>query len=156
MKLEFFGIGGASKPVDFDEVNFDDLPPIDDEPDFTIPPENAIVTNPKVMLSIEIAALTGKNHKDVMRDIRVIVEQMQSADLRFAFESTSYKGSNGQEYKCYELDYEATMIVMTGYDVVARAKVIKRWQELETLAKLYEVPKVRDVQLLKFNQGTEI
>lgn len=115
---------------------------VDDEPNFTIPPENEIVTNPKVMLSTEIAALTGKNHKDVMRDIRVIVEQMQGADLRFACESTSYKGSNGQEYKCYELDYEATMIVMTGYDVVARAKVIKRWQELETLAKLGEAPKV--------------
>ena len=26
------------------------------------------------------------------------------------------------------------MIVMTGYDVVARAKVIKRWQELEKKA----------------------
>ncbi len=73
------------------------------------------------MLSTEIAALTEKNHKEVMRDIRVVVEKMQSTDLRFACESITYTGANGQAYKCYELDYEATMIVMTGYDVVARA-----------------------------------
>ena len=85
----------------------------------------------KTMLSTEIAELTGKNHKDVMRDIRTIVEQMQGADLRFVYESTTYKGNNGQSYPCYALDYESTMIVLTGYDVVARAKVIKRWQELE-------------------------
>jgi phage regulator Rha-like protein len=85
----------------------------------------------KTMLSTEIAALTEKQHKDVMRDIRVIVEQMQGADLRFACESTTYEGSNGQSYPCFALDYESTMVVLTGYDVVARSKVIKRWQELE-------------------------
>lgn len=85
----------------------------------------------KTMLSTEIAALTGKRNADVMRDIRTIVDEMQGAELRFACESTTYIGENGQSYPCYALDYEATMIVMTGYDIPARAKVIKRWQELE-------------------------
>ena len=85
----------------------------DDEPNFTIPPENEIVTNPKVMLSTEIAALTGKRHADVMRDIRVIDEQMTSANLRWSIKVTEYKAGNGQMQPCYELDYEATMIVMT-------------------------------------------
>jgi phage regulator Rha-like protein len=103
-----------------------------------------VVTNPKLMLSTEIAALMGKNHQHVMRDIRVIVEQLQkdSPNLDCDFKSSTYLAGNGKQEKCYELDYQATMIVLTGYDVVARAKVIKRWQELETLAKLDEAPKV--------------
>ena len=104
-------------------------------------PENEIVTNPKVMLSTEIAALTGKLHKNVMRDIEVIIEKMHGSNLSFSAKSTSYTGENGNPYKCYELDYEATMIVMTGYDVVARAKVIKRWQELEKKTAPIEPPK---------------
>jgi hypothetical protein len=125
-----------------------DLPKVEavevfEEPDFTIPPENEIVRNPNVMFSTEIAALTKKQHAHVLRDIDEIIEQLnQNPDLDFACNSTSYTGSNGQKYKCYELDYEATMIVMTGYDVVARAKVIKRWLELEQQAKSAPPPTV--------------
>ena len=73
------------------------------------------------MLSTEIAALTGKRHDHVMRDIRVIIEQLEDyPDLGSGFKSSTYLSGNGKQEKCYELDYEATMIVMTGYDVVAR------------------------------------
>ena len=36
-----------------------------------------VVVNPKDMLSTEIAALTGKQHKHVIRDIEVIIEQLE-------------------------------------------------------------------------------
>jgi phage regulator Rha-like protein len=85
----------------------------------------------KTMSSVEIAKLTGKQHKDVMRDIRVIDEQMTGANLRWLIKLTEYKAGNGQMQPCYQLDYESTIIVLTGYDVVARVKVVKRWQELE-------------------------
>jgi len=100
-------------------------------------PKQEVVVNPKVMLSTEIAALTGKEHKNVVRDIRIIVKQLNEdgSNLSSGFKSTTYVAGNGKNEVCYELDYEATMIVMTGYDVVARAKVIKRWQELEKIAK---------------------
>ncbi len=100
-------------------------------------PKQEVVVNPKFMLSTEIAALTGKQHKHVIRDIEVIIEQLEKdcPNLGSGFKSSTYLAGNGKQEKCYELDYEATMIVMTGYDVVARAKVIKRWQELEKIAK---------------------
>ena len=86
----------------------------------------------QTMLSTEIAALTKKRHGDVMRDIRVILEQLEdNANLRCGFILTEYKADNGKNEPCYQLDYESTMVVLTGYDVVARTKVIKRWQELE-------------------------
>ena len=102
--------------------------------DLTAVPSN------KKMLSTEIAALCEKRHDHVMRDIDVIIKQLEtSPDLGTSIEAAFYKDSYGRNQKCYSLDYEATMIVMTGYDVVARTKVIKRWMELE--AKVIEAPK---------------
>lgn len=67
------------------------------------------------MLSVEIAKLTGKNHQHVMRDIRVIIEQLQKDSPNFdsGFKSSTYLAGNGEYEKCYELDYEATMVVMS-------------------------------------------
>ena len=85
------------------------------------------------MLSTEIAVLTEKEHKNVIRDIEVIIEQLEKdgSNLSSGFKSTTYRAGNGKNERCFELDYDSTMIVLTGYNVVARAKVIKRWQELE-------------------------
>jgi phage antirepressor YoqD-like protein len=90
------------------------------------------IQNQQTMLSTEIAALTKKRHGDVMRDIRVIIEQLEdNANLRCGFILTEYKADNGKKEPCYQLDYESTTLVLTGYDAVARMKVIKRWRELE-------------------------
>ena len=89
--------------------------------------------NTRTMLSTEIAVLTEKRHDHVIRDIESIIKQLEkdNPDLGSGFKSTTYLANNGKNERCYELDYEATMIVLTGYNVVARAKVITRWQELE-------------------------
>ncbi len=87
--------------------------------------------NQLTMSSREIAELTGKRHADVMRDIRNMTEELQSANLRFVCNSTSYIAENGQHYPMYELDRDTTDTLLTGYSAVARMKVIKRWRELE-------------------------
>lgn len=86
---------------------------------------------PQRMTSREIAELTGKNHGDVMRDIRSMIAALQKADLLFACESGTYTGTNGQRYEMYLLDKDTTVCLLTGYDPVARMKVIQRWQQLE-------------------------
>ena len=83
----------------------------------------------KTMSSREIAELTGKEHKHVMRDIENLVEQ--GAIDRSKFGPISYKDSYGRDQPAYELDFDATMTLVTGYNAVLRAKVIKRWRELE-------------------------
>ena len=105
-------------------------------------------------MSTEVAELAGKKHFHVLRDIEVILEQLVGSDLSsdqvkhnpnldYSFKSTTYTAANDQAYKCYELDYEATMIVVTGYDVVARAKVIRRWLELEQPVVVKESPTLK-------------
>lgn len=85
----------------------------------------------QTMSSREIAELTNKNHSDVMRDIRSMTAKLQNAKMLYVCNSVTYAGDNGQHYPMYELDKDTTLTLLLGYDVVARMKVIKRWQELE-------------------------
>ena len=84
------------------------------------------------MSSREIAELTGKQHNNVMRDIRVMMEALeQDSNLSSVCKQTTYSASNGQKYPQYELDKDTCLTLLLGYDPVARMKVVKRWQELE-------------------------
>lgn len=84
--------------------------------------------NETTMDSREIAELTEKQHRNVVRDIRRQLDEQKISLLTF---EQSYVNGRGQEYPCFKLDYEQTMILLSGYSIPLRATVIKRWQELE-------------------------
>ena len=86
------------------------------------------------MSSREIAELTGRDHGNVMRDIRTMLDDLQASNLNPVCETTTYTGANGQRYPQYELDRDTCLTLLLGYDAVARMKVVKRWQELEARA----------------------
>lgn len=88
-------------------------------------------TQPLTMTSREIAELTGKDHGNVMRDIRNLLQELQASNLNPGCKSSTYPGSNGQDYPQYELDKDTTLALLLGYDAAARFRVGKRWQELE-------------------------
>jgi len=94
---------------------------------------NQLMTAPVAltMTSREIADLTGKEHGNVMRDIRVLVSELQASNLNPVFKTSTYPGLNGQDYPQYELDKDTTLALLLGYDAAARFRVGKRWQELE-------------------------
>ena len=91
---------------------------------------NIVAEQEKKMSSREIADLTGKKHKNVLRDIKILINQGAINGLRF--EPISYKDSLGRKKPMYLLDFKATMTLVTGYDAVRRSKVIDRWVDLET------------------------
>lgn len=97
------------------------------------------VCTDRTMSSREIAELTGKEHKNVLRDIRDLIEQ--GAIDRLKIEPISYHDSYGREQTAYELDFDATMTLVTGYNAVLRAKVVKRWRELEEGGAKPAIPK---------------
>ena len=82
----------------------------------------------KTMSSLEIADLTGKQHKDVIRDIRNMLNQLEIQSAQFC---ADYKDSKGRTYPCYNLPKDETLCLIAGYNVQVRMRVIKRWQELE-------------------------
>ena len=80
------------------------------------------------MTSREIALLTGKEHFNVMRDIRAMFAELKEDALKF--EGVYIDGSNRHQTE-FVLDRELTETLLTGYSAVLRRKVIARWQELE-------------------------
>lgn len=87
------------------------------------------------MSSREIADLTGKQHSHVKRDIYNIVQELNYPNL----ESSPFE-HNGNTYNEYLLDKELTLILVSGYSVQIRAKIIKRWQELEQAPVVHQIP----------------
>ena len=81
------------------------------------------------MSSLEIAEVTGKEHKNVMRDIQNILSQ--GVD-KLNFERISYKDSMNRVRDAYQLTYKGVLILASGYNPVLREKIINRWEELET------------------------
>lgn len=82
------------------------------------------------MTSREIAELTEKEHKHVLRDIDNIIKSI-GPKLGRSIKSTTYADNQGRSYRQYELDFRATVLVISGYDYDLRLRVIDRWQELE-------------------------
>lgn len=82
----------------------------------------------QTMSSREIADLTNKEHKNVMADIRNMCESLNIQSAEF---SADYKDDKGRTYPCFNLPKRETLILVSGYDVVTRAKIIDRWTELE-------------------------
>ncbi|MDI3356885.1 Rha family transcriptional regulator [Pseudomonas sp. UYIF39] len=81
------------------------------------------------MSSVEIHKLTGKQHAHVMRDIEKMLEDLNEGGAsRFG---ASYFSEQNKSLPCFKLPRRETDILLTGYSVPLRAKVIDRWRELE-------------------------
>ena len=80
------------------------------------------------MSSLEIAKLTGKEHRNVLADIRTMLNELEIPTAEF---SAVYKADNKQTYECFNLPKRECMILVSGYSIKLRAAIIDRWQELE-------------------------
>jgi len=80
------------------------------------------------MSSLEIAELTNKNHADVLRDIKNVLEQAEIGESIFA---CTYLSKQNKKLPCYRLPKRECDLVVSGYSVKYRLKIIDRWRELE-------------------------
>ena len=83
------------------------------------------------MSSREIAELTGKEHRNVMRDIRAMLRDLYDDVGMLGFEHTEINTQNGVAYPIFKLPKRETLILVSGYSTELRARIIDRWQELE-------------------------
>lgn len=93
-----------------------------------------IVDNDERMTSLQIAEATGKAHKDVMRAIRKMETAWVKVQGRnFALLQKEVEVNNGgykmQPY--YSLTKEECLYIATKFNDEARAKLVRRWKELE-------------------------
>lgn len=96
---------------------------------------NTIVapSNTVTMSSREIADLTGKQHKNVLRDVNVMLESLEKAgsDLSQAVRYTDERGRTSE----VRLDRVLTETLLTGYSTPLRHRVVTRLQELEKVSR---------------------
>ena len=103
-----------------------------------------IQSNQITMTSREIAELTGSSHDNVLKTIRKLV----SEGVVSGNETPYVHPQNGQTYSEFLLSYRDTMVVVSGYSVELRARIIDRWQELEAqVAKPVELSRMDILQL---------
>ena len=87
-------------------------------------------SNSPKMSSREIAELTGKLHKHVLRDIRNM-EPAWEKITQSKFGLSEYEDPTGRKLPEYQLDKREVLYVATKWNDETRAKLILRWEELE-------------------------
>jgi len=99
---------------------------------------NTIISASKAqtMSSREIAEVTGKRHDHVMTDIQKMLADLNLHAPDF---SGTYQTERGNTYQCFNLPKRETLILVSGYSVAMRAKIIDRWQELEAKQTAFDI-----------------
>jgi len=107
------------------------------------------------MSTLRIAEVTGKKHKDVLRDVRKIFAELDLEESKFAL---LYLSDNNQKTKHYMLPEREFNIVVSGYSLKYRAQLIdelmeyrKGMKKLTPLEQAHETMKMleREIQAEK-------
>ena len=98
--------------------------------------ENMMHDNVQTMTSLEIAELTGKQHKNLMQAIRKM-EQAWNQVTQGNFSLSTYQDATGRTLPCYALTKTECLYIATKFNDEARAKLVLRWQELERTRLLF-------------------
>ena len=82
------------------------------------------------MTSLEIAELTGKQHKNVMQAIRNMEPAWEKVN-GLKFQLVEYRDAKGELRPCYQLTKTECLYIATKFNDEARARLVLRWEELE-------------------------
>lgn len=100
---------------------------------------STMIVDGERMTSLQIAEITARLHKNVMRAIRNMEPAWEKINGR-KFELVDYKDEKGETRPCYYLNKEECLYIATKFNDEARAKLIKRWKELEEQHQKPSVP----------------
>lgn len=91
---------------------------------------NQLITSNQslTMSSREIAELTGKRHDNVKTDIEKMLIELKLNVPEF---TGTYTATNGNSSLEFNLPKRECLILVSGYSIQLRSKIIDRWQELE-------------------------
>ena len=92
--------------------------------------QSLVAMDAQRMTSLEIAKVTGKMHKDVMKAIRNMEPAWVKVNGR-NFALVDYKDSKGELRPCYSLTKTESLYIATKFNDEARARLVIRWQQLE-------------------------
>lgn len=114
--------------------------------------------NQKTMNSLEIAEITGKRHADVLEAIRTMEpawEKIRERKFSLTFKITELPNGGTRKDPMYDLSKTESFYVATKFNDEARARLILRWEELETRALVKSLPKSYSEALRELADSTE-
>lgn len=82
-----------------------------------------------------------KNHRDVLRDIRKILEEVEIEPAQLC---AVYKDQRLTERPCFNLPFRETQLVISAYSAKLRLTIIDRWQELEAFKNRVNITTLND------------
>lgn len=100
-------------------------------------------SNNPMMGSREIAVVVLKEHKEVCRDIRVMLVQLYGGEEKDYIRSANLLNLTNQGVSCahydmtnpnaweYFLDFEHSQCLATGYDALRRMSMVKQWRAMK-------------------------
>lgn len=91
----------------------------------------ATINASEYMTSREIAEVTGKEHKNVLAAIR-LMEGAWGKVTGLSFKLSEYTDTTGRKLPMYKLTKTECLYIATKFNDEARAKLVIRWEELET------------------------
>lgn len=95
------------------------------------------------MTSLQIAEITGKPHNDVMKAIRKMEpawQKVQGGNFSLMQEEVETNNGGHKMRPYYSLNKEECLYIATKFNDETRAKLIKRWKELEEQHQKPSVP----------------
>ncbi|WKJ91364.1 Rha family transcriptional regulator [Methylomonas montana] len=90
----------------------------------------SLIDGQVTMSSLEIAKLTGKEHDNVLKDVRKVLDEAEIDAVKF---NGIYKDSMNRDKPCFNLPRRECDLVVSGYSVKYRLAIIDRWHELEAM-----------------------
>lgn len=96
--------------------------------------EISTIVDGERMTSLQIAEITGKRHADVMKSIRKMEpawEKVQGGKFSLMQEEVETNNGGHKMRPYFSLTKEECLYIATKFNDEARAKLIKRWKELE-------------------------
>ena len=104
---------------------------------------STMIVDDERMTSLQIAEITGKPHNDVMKAIRKMEpawERVQEGKFSLMQEEVETNNGGHKMRPYYSLNKEECLYIATKFNDEARAKLIKRWKELEEQHQKTSVP----------------
>lgn len=125
---------------------------------------NSSSKNIVAISSVNISALTGKNHSHIMRDIRLMLAELELGESIFG---STYYDAQGKERPMFLLPKREALILSSGYNIQLRAKIIDKLEQMENnipklptdpmeiLSLVFDAQKATNIELIEIKTEIE-
>ena len=89
------------------------------------------IENRNTLTSLDIAEITGKDHKSILRDIRDEIDKLGEERGRLIFVPTEYTDNFNRKQPAFLLNYKGVLQLGERYSAETRFKLIEKIEELK-------------------------